>query len=316
MKSDINKVIKEGCNSNEPNESSFKQKIVLDLIQKLGWEKNDVEIEKQILMGTTTHYIDYILKLNQKFVLVIEVKSPTIEIENNKKFYGEIISYLKQTNIKYGLLYNGNKLLLFNKKGEILLKWNCDKLNIEIFELFKKENFPIKLNEFLSENQKRKKLKKLLEKRKEDINKKLIKIIKKLSNNELNENFIKNNIKFELNLLNNKNNLYKKEKNSKELKNENFLYLSQKDAEQIVIKILYELNKPLKRKEIVEEVGKRVQLTDYDKEILKSGTKRWNSTVRWAVTTLKNKGLIKTEKGNDWILTEKGKEIYINKFKK
>lgn len=146
---DYKHYVEEGCKSDNLNESSFKQNIVIFLLHSLGWEKHDIDIEYPIKMGTTTHKIDYVLKKNNKPVLIAEIKSPSNEIENNEDYYDELLSYMKQLEVDYGILYNGIKVLLF-KKPEKLPKYigKCDN-SIEFFEYLKKENFPEKTNEFL-----------------------------------------------------------------------------------------------------------------------------------------------------------------------
>ncbi len=50
---DYKDIIEEGCKINEANESAFKLKIVMDLLYSLGWEKQDIDVEYPIKMGTS-----------------------------------------------------------------------------------------------------------------------------------------------------------------------------------------------------------------------------------------------------------------------
>ena len=55
----------------------------------------------------------------------------------------------------------------------------------------------------------------------------------------------------------------------------------------------------MRMKDIVKEIGKRVELTQYDLEKLKSGSIRWETRIRWAVFDLHKEGLI--EKVNEGV---------------
>ena len=83
--------------------------------------------------------------------------------------------------------------------------------------------------------------------------------------------------------------------------------LTIKLARVLVLWVLAGAEKPLSRKEIVKKVGEKVILTKQDLEKTKSGLPRWEARVRWRVTELKNKGLIKSLGRNRWIITEKGR---------
>jgi hypothetical protein len=151
---DYKHYVEEGCKSDNLNESAFKQNIVISLLNSLGWEQHDRDIEYEIKMGTTKHKIDYVLKKDNNPVLILEIKSPRNEIENNKDYQDELLSYMKQLDVDYGILYNGKKVLFFkkseNKKTEEkpIYTWKCDN-SIKIFEYLKKENFPEKIDKFL-----------------------------------------------------------------------------------------------------------------------------------------------------------------------
>jgi len=70
------------------------------------------------------------------------------------------------------------------------------------------------------------------------------------------------------------------------------------------------LNKPLRRKDIVKEVGKRIELTQYDLERTESGRVRWEVRVRWAISNLVREGLLdKVERGTYRINEEGLKEL-------
>lgn len=64
----------------------------------------------------------------------------------------------------------------------------------------------------------------------------------------------------------------------------------------------------MRRKDIVEEIGKRVRLTEYDMEGTKSGSIRWGANVRWAVSKLAKEGLIEKVGGGAYRITGRGLE--------
>jgi len=77
-------------------------------------------------------------------------------------------------------------------------------------------------------------------------------------------------------------------------------------AKLLVLQVLAESDKPLRRKEIVKEVGKRVKLTDHDLERTKSGRIRWEATVRWTISNLAREELIDKVEMGTYKINEKG----------
>jgi len=77
-------------------------------------------------------------------------------------------------------------------------------------------------------------------------------------------------------------------------------------ARLLVLQVLAESDKPLRRKEIVKEVGKRVKLTDHDLERTKSGRIRWEATVRWTISNLAREELIDKVEMGTYKINEKG----------
>ncbi len=79
-----------------------------------------------------------------------------------------------------------------------------------------------------------------------------------------------------------------------------------KKAEILVLYVLYKSNKPLRRKEIVDIVRRKVKFVKRDKELVKSGKPRWEATVRWAISNLGKKGLLEKVEREVWRITDKG----------
>lgn len=80
-------------------------------------------------------------------------------------------------------------------------------------------------------------------------------------------------------------------------------------AKRLVLNVLANTTRPLRRREIVEEVGKRVELTPHDLEKTKSGRPRWEVTVRWVISILKMDKLVESKGENQWVITEEGRQF-------
>jgi len=85
--------------------------------------------------------------------------------------------------------------------------------------------------------------------------------------------------------------------------------VTRKLARKLVLQILSETSKPMGRKEICEEVEKRVELTEHDLEKGKSGKMRWETIVRGTISDLFKKGLITRVGENAYVITDKGREL-------
>lgn len=84
--------------------------------------------------------------------------------------------------------------------------------------------------------------------------------------------------------------------------------INNKIARILILQVLAETNKPLRRKEIAKEISKMVKLTDQDKERTNSGKIRWESTVMWAISNLNDEGSIEKVGNHTYKITEKGYE--------
>jgi repressor of nif and glnA expression len=83
--------------------------------------------------------------------------------------------------------------------------------------------------------------------------------------------------------------------------------LTRRNVEKLILEILANSDKPLTRKEIVEQVREHVKLTEKDLEPVKSGLPRWEANVRWGLSRLAKGGLVESQGKNEWIITEKGR---------
>ncbi|MEM4084484.1 MAG: hypothetical protein QW752_05525, partial [Thermoplasmata archaeon] len=84
---------------------------------------------------------------SQKF-FVLEAKNPNKRIDRDRDVQ-ELLSYMRQTGTKYGILYNGKELLAFELGSEQpFYEWSPEK-GIDIFLLFSNDGFPDKLDRFI-----------------------------------------------------------------------------------------------------------------------------------------------------------------------
>jgi len=84
--------------------------------------------------------------------------------------------------------------------------------------------------------------------------------------------------------------------------------ITSKLARKLILQILAEVDKPMGRKDILNEVEKRVKLTEHDTEKLESGISRWEATVNSVISGLYEKGLITRVGENSYVITDKGRE--------
>ena len=136
-------LIKRACNESFTSEREFREKIVIKFLEYLGWqENNEVKIEFPIPIGQSSLRVDYLVGDHRgKFAL--EVKAPDTSIEEGTNPRTQIVSYLNLLkNVRYGVLYNGVKMLIF-KKGidDPIITWSCGD-QIATLTYLSKTSFP------------------------------------------------------------------------------------------------------------------------------------------------------------------------------
>ncbi len=143
----LSAVIIEGFNGKFSSEREFRERIVIKLLESLGWtDVNDLVFEYPIKVGTQTVRVDYLVGTgSNRFIL--EVKSPKISISKGDMSCSQIMSYLKLVDdVNYGALYNGRILLIFTKgSNDPIMVWN-GKNDISAFHYLSKPTFPWGLN--------------------------------------------------------------------------------------------------------------------------------------------------------------------------
>jgi len=99
------------------SEANTKNKIIEPLLEILGWDirGNEVILEHQIKIGSTTKYVDYALMLESKPVLLIEAKPFDAALLQDDS--SQIISYGRVEDIQWVALTNGKNLKIFDTKA-------------------------------------------------------------------------------------------------------------------------------------------------------------------------------------------------------
>lgn len=99
------------------SEANTKNKIIEPLLEILGWDirGNEVILEHQIKIGSTTKHVDYALMLESKPVLLIEAKPFDAALLQDDS--SQIISYGRVEDIQWVALTNGKNLKIFDTKA-------------------------------------------------------------------------------------------------------------------------------------------------------------------------------------------------------
>lgn len=144
----LEKVILEGTRTQITGEREFRERIVIRLLEALGWtEPGDIQFEYPIKIGVGSKKADYLIGKNAKFIF--EIKSPKVTIEVNDDNCIQAISYLKLVDqASYAALYNGKRLIIFQKiSRDPIYIWDSNS-DISPFKVLAKDNFPLSLDIF------------------------------------------------------------------------------------------------------------------------------------------------------------------------
>ncbi len=149
-KEKIKQLIERGCGDRMDSEQTLRDSVIGGgLLEAMGWnfDKGEWTPNVAITFGTATHHMDYwVGSKGSKWVL--EAKNPINKLDRDKDVT-ELLSYMKQKDSQYGVLYNGKELLAFKLGSDLpFYEWSCGK-GLEIFEMFSNENFPIQLEQFI-----------------------------------------------------------------------------------------------------------------------------------------------------------------------
>lgn len=144
----LENVISEGTKTKITGEREFRERIVIRLLEALGWtETGDIQFEYPIKIGVGSKKADYLVGKSAKFIL--EIKSPKVPILENDDNCIQTISYLKLVDqASYAALYNGKKLIIFQKgSNKPVYIWDSSG-DISPFKALGKDNFPLSLDIF------------------------------------------------------------------------------------------------------------------------------------------------------------------------
>lgn len=98
------------------NEDNTKSKILRDFLELLGWDiAFDAELEYPVTIGSTKNYIDYSLSIDGSPVLFVEAKGYDTSIKDSHR--NQLHSYLRQTDVDWGLLTNGGKYEIYRREN-------------------------------------------------------------------------------------------------------------------------------------------------------------------------------------------------------
>jgi len=153
-------------NWKDKNEEWVKWNYIEPLMELLGWDRQDIVKEKRVLKGRA----DYILKIGNEEVLVIEAKRPGVSLGEDEG--RQAVSYAYHRKIKFALLTNFKEIRVYHALSNIkdidrnLLKFEGGgyfRLNFDQFEdnfdklmLLSKESFENKeINKLLSKKDER-----------------------------------------------------------------------------------------------------------------------------------------------------------------
>jgi hypothetical protein len=166
---EIKKYVDKGCELGDEPEDEV-TKIIKKLLELMNWSIDDINPQASVQSINGKVRADFLIDDGEnKFI--IELKSPTVPLADERA-RGQLRAYLLLHNVPYGVLYNGQELLLM-KKGtdEPVFEWNCseDKEDISIFLNFSKGVYPNNIEKFISERQERVKLKAVLSENDEKI---------------------------------------------------------------------------------------------------------------------------------------------------
>lgn len=137
--------------SKENSKEAFFQNEIVNIFEKLGWSryKNEIETEKNIPFGAIKSLrLDILISLENKNLFAVELKRPTNQ--GSERISDQLISYMLQEKIKFGLFIGGNIQLFYddrlddNRRPIKLIEIEFSEDNDEGFkliELLKREIF-------------------------------------------------------------------------------------------------------------------------------------------------------------------------------
>ena len=115
------------------NESNTKTKVIVPLLELLGWDKRfDIELEYPVRVGSTTAKVDYALSIEGRPTVLVEAKG--FDSELNDGFARQAISYGRYEDVKWAALTNGKTIHIYDTTlGRGPKECLIDKIDIDDF---------------------------------------------------------------------------------------------------------------------------------------------------------------------------------------
>lgn len=99
------------------NEDNTKSKIIRNFLELLGWDfAFDAELEYSVPIGSKKSYVDYSLSVDSSSpVLFVEAKGYDTSLNDGHR--NQLRSYLRQTDVDWGLLTNGKSFEIYRREN-------------------------------------------------------------------------------------------------------------------------------------------------------------------------------------------------------
>ncbi len=166
-KEELVEIVRNAATIETSSEERFVQVIMPRLLEALGYnlmDESEVGIDVKVVVGRETKKADYKITSNGSSY-VLDAKAPKVNIETDISTHDQVHSYYRVLHCKYGVLYNGKKLIVFiedSNEPKYIWRYDDDPSDVAIFEALSKENFPGGLEEILAASNNISKLKKFL----------------------------------------------------------------------------------------------------------------------------------------------------------
>ena len=185
-----------GCELEDEYEEEV-TKVTKKLLSSMNWPINEIHQQEPMRGINGMLRADFLIG-GEEDGFIIELKSPNVSLLDERA-RGQLRAYLLLTKVKYGILYNGNELLLMIKGVDApVYEWNCreDKEDISIFINLSKGIYPRNMEKFIAESQERSRLKAIVNDNEEKIKDSITSMI--ASEYGMSVDSVKNNIKIDI----------------------------------------------------------------------------------------------------------------------
>lgn len=137
---DAQEAISEHRSTYLSNEQAVRDNLINPILNELGWNTKSLKFVVPNAPNDDGKIPDYILLKNGKKMLVVEAKNMSIDLSDSK-IINQIASYCYNPGIKFGVLTNGEKWLLFNTfkaNPSERVVWKLDLINDTIQDVIRK----------------------------------------------------------------------------------------------------------------------------------------------------------------------------------